>query len=115
MKCCRAISFGIFSLAHSAYTNMQFRDRGAKLRAEARTLVVEYMNSDARCRRGGEGIRTAEIFRRLGLGWFDQPTSTASQQQFWLVALLRELEAEKMIERLPESCPWRLLEPKDKG
>lgn len=44
-----------------------------------------------------KGLKTAEIFRKCGLDWGDQTNATTSQQQFWLVGGLRELEKENRI------------------
>jgi hypothetical protein len=42
------------------------------------------------------------------LDWGDYPNATSSNQQYWVVALVRELEAEGKVERISESGPWRL-------
>lgn len=82
--------------------------KGSAIRAQAKELVLEFMRNDARCSENGEGVRTAPLFRHCGFDWHDQPSAKSSQQQFWLVALLRELEAERAIERPSVSGPWRL-------
>lgn len=42
----------------------------------------------------------------LGLG--GQPTATSTQQNFWLVGLLRTLESEGIVERDVTTKKWRL-------
>lgn len=66
------------------------------------------MNGTEECRKGQAGMKQSEIFRRCGFDWGSYPNATSSNQQYWLVALLRELEAEGVVERLPRSGPWRL-------
>lgn len=38
----------------------------------------------------------------------DYPKAPSTQQQYWAVALLRELESEGMVEQVEEKGPWRL-------
>lgn len=86
-----------------------FERRGNELRKLAKSLVLEFMSSCPSCSPGGNGMRSASIFRECGLDWGDQKSASSSNQQYWLVALLRELELESKIERIVESGPWRLI------
>jgi hypothetical protein len=83
-------------------------ERGAAIRREAKRLVIEFMRSSSACQSGREGLRLAEIFRECGFDWGDYPKATSSNQQYWVVALVRELEAEGKVEQLAPSGPWRL-------
>ena len=86
----------------------EFQARGQALRIEAKALVLEYMQSSSDCQPGKEGIRLSPIFRACGFDWGAYPKATSSNQQYWVVALVRELEAEGKVERVSPSGPWRL-------
>jgi hypothetical protein len=91
---------------HHAMTDFELR--GSELRAQAKALVLEYFRSRPEGRPGREGIRQAQVFHGCGLGWGEYSKATSSNQQYWVVALLRELEAERHIEQVAERGPWRL-------
>ena len=57
------------------------------------------MHNNYSCSKAGKGIKQAEIFRECGLDWGSLENATSSNQQYWIVALLRELEKENMVER----------------
>jgi hypothetical protein len=82
--------------------------RGNRLRAEAKALVLEFMRASDLCQRGEAGMRLAQIFRACGFDWGNYEKATSSNQQYWVVALVRELEAEGKVERVSESGPWRV-------
>lgn len=86
----------------------QFEKRGNDLRVAAKSMVLEFMNSKPKCNRLGEGIKQAHVFRECGLDWGDYKNAESSKQQYWIVALMRELESEGKVERVTESGPWRL-------
>jgi hypothetical protein len=85
-----------------------FEERGNRLRAEAKAIVYEFMRASALCQPGREGMRLAPIFRACGFDWGEYEKATSSNQQYWVVALMRELEAEGKVERVSESGLWRL-------
>ena len=85
-----------------------FQLRGASLRADAKALVYGFMRAMPACRPGGEGMRLSPIFRACGFDWGEYEKATSSNQQYWVVALMRELEAEEKVERISPSGPWRL-------
>ena len=87
---------------------MDFVTRGNNLRAEAKALVYDFMKSSDICQPDKEGMRLSPIFRACGLDWGDRKKATSSNQQYWVVALMRELEAEGKVERVSKSGPWRL-------
>lgn len=86
----------------------QFADEGRVIRDKAKSLVLRFMQSSSLCQPGAEGMRLASICRDCGLDWGDYPKATSSNQQYWVVALVREFEAEGKVERVSESGPWRL-------
>ena len=66
------------------------------------------MNSNSKCKVSGLGMKQAEIFRECGFDWGGYEKATSTHQQYWIVALLRELEAEDKVEQLKSSGHWRL-------
>ncbi|MBY8380047.1 hypothetical protein KXZ64_15735 [Klebsiella pneumoniae] len=58
--------------------------------------------------KNGKGIKQSEVFRLCGFDWGAKPKATSSNQQYWVVALLRELEEDGLVEQIKESGPWRL-------
>lgn len=85
-----------------------FVERGKELRRLAKDLVYDFMRRSPECSPTGEGIRQAVIFRKCGFDWGDYSKASSTNQQYWVVALLRELEAEGWVERVSPSGPWRL-------
>lgn len=87
---------------------IQFEMRGNEIRTHAKSLVLEFMHATAECQPGEEGIKLAQIFKKCGFDWGDYPKTTSSNQQYWVSAIVRELEAEGKVERVSVSGPWRL-------
>ena len=87
---------------------MPFKDRGNEVRKLAKGLVLEFMQAMDDCQLGRAGMKQAQIFRECGFNWGDKLSATSSNQQYWIVALLRELEEEGKVERVSKSGPWRL-------
>lgn len=86
----------------------KFQFLGESLRAQAKSIVIEFIESHPACRADGSGLKQSEIFRACGFDWGERERATSSNQQYWVVALLRELAEEKVIEQMKESGPWRL-------
>jgi hypothetical protein len=82
--------------------------QGCALRELAKRIVTGFMATQPDCRKAGRGMKQSEIFRACGFDWGQQHRSTSSNQQYWLVALLRSLEQEGAVEQVGESGPWRL-------
>ena len=82
---------------------------GTQLRNETKALVYDYMKNTAECAPYAEGVKQAEIFRACGLDWGEYPNATSSNQQYWIVALLRELESEGKVKRNPVTKKWTLV------
>jgi hypothetical protein len=85
----------------------KFKESGKALRNNAKNLVLEYMSMESLCQKDADGIRLSELFRNCGFDWGEYQNATSSNQQYWMVALMRELEKEKKVERL-KSKKWRL-------
>lgn len=81
---------------------------GTDLRIQIKALILDYMRNIPDCASNSEGMKQAEIFRACGLDWGEYPNATSSNQQYWIVALLRELEKEGIIQRDIESKRWRI-------
>jgi hypothetical protein len=86
----------------------KFIEQGKTLREQAKKLVLSFMAFDNECHVSGSGIKQAQIFKRCGFDWGNYEKATSSNQQYWIVGLLRELEAEGKVEQVRISGPWRL-------
>lgn len=86
----------------------KFIEQGKTLREKAKNLVLSFMAFDNECHVSGPGIKQAQIFKRCGFDWGNYEKATSSNQQYWIVGLLRELEAEGKVEQVKISGPWRL-------
>lgn len=82
---------------------------GKKLRLQVKNLVYDFMSNSSDCSASSEGMKQAEIFRACGLDWGDYQNATSSNQNYWIVALLRELEMEGKITRDLNSKKWRII------
>jgi hypothetical protein len=87
---------------------MGYIKKGAEIRDAAKLLVLDYLRHNSDARSNGPGVKQAVICRECGLDWGDFPKATSSNQQYWTVALLKELEATGQILQIRESGPWRL-------
>ena len=86
----------------------KFKTRGKDLREQAKTIVFDFMASHPECQPSSKGLKQAEIFRLCGFDWGRKEKATSSNQQYWVVALLRELAEENRVEQVFESGPWRI-------
>lgn len=86
----------------------KFEKTGEEIRRQTRELILAFMKQGEDCQPGAEGIRQAELFRTCGLDWGEQPTATSTQQNFWIVGLLRTLEGEGIVERDTTTKKWKL-------
>ena len=87
---------------------MSFKSKGEELRNSFKKLVYEYMSTKEECNKFNDGMKQADIFRECGMDWGAKENCTSSNQQYWVVAILRELEEEKKIQRDPSTKKWRL-------
>ena len=82
--------------------------QGYQLRANAKAIVFGFMRKSESCKPDQSGLTQSQIFRECGFDWGDKKAAPSGQQQFWVVALLRELEAEGKVVQVSEHGPWRL-------
>ncbi len=87
----------------------KFETRGNEIRDLCKTLVLEFMQATKECQPGKTGMKQSQIFKNCGFDWGNYPLITASQQQYWIVAILSQLKKEGKVERISKSGPWRLL------
>lgn len=88
-------------------TNMNdYIKEGECLKLQMKEIVLSYMKDTLVCTQ--EGMNTAQLFRACGFDWGPQENATSTNQQYYMVALLRVLEAEGKIQRDPRSKKWRL-------
>lgn len=85
----------------------EYELRGTEIRSLAKNLVMQFMQRNPDCKPNENGLKLAQIFRMCGFDWGEYETSTSSNQQYWVVALVRELEAEGKLERI-QTKHWRL-------
>ena len=82
---------------------------GKNLRLQIKELVYDYMKNSPDCSVFSTGMKQAEIFRECGLDWGDYPNASSTNQNYWLIALLRELEKEGKVTRDTASKKWRMI------
>lgn len=82
--------------------------QGLELRSKAKELAIFALQQHPDGNKNGTGVKQAEVFRLCGLDWGDYPKALSTQQQYWVVALLRELEADGLVEQVEDKGPWRL-------
>ena len=81
---------------------------GKNLRNKIKELVFDFMKNTPECSSNSEGLKQAVIFRECGLDWGEYPNATSTNQQYWIVALLRELESEEKVKRDPVTKRWTI-------
>ena len=87
---------------------MNYVSKGTELRLAIKELVFDYMKNSPDCAVSADGLMQAEIFRQCGLDWGEYSNATSSNQQYWIVALIRELESEGKVQRDVDSKKWRI-------
>lgn len=86
----------------------ELQHQGAELLSKAKELALSVLRTHPDGQKNGKGVKQAEVFRLSGLDWGEKRKATSSNQQYWVVALLRELEDEGLVEQVEEKGPWRL-------
>lgn len=87
---------------------MDYNTSGNELKLKIKDLVFEFMKNSYECKPSGEGLKQADIFRCCGLDWGNQENATSSNQQYWVVGLLRQLEIENKVVRDLNTKKWKL-------
>jgi hypothetical protein len=72
-----------------------YEARGRAIRESAKALVLDYMRAHPECQPGREGIRLSPLFRACGFDWGEYRNATSSNQQYWIVALVRARSGEQ--------------------
>jgi hypothetical protein len=81
-------------------------ERGEKIRELCKSLVLDFMRATPECYVGNsEGMKQSKIFRACGFDFGNYKKATSSNQQYLIVAILRELESENKVEQIKESGP----------
>jgi len=87
----------------------EYKERGAEIRNLCKSLVVHFMKATHDCKPGEAGLTQSEIFRACGFDWGEYKKVTTTNQIYWVVAVLRELESEEKVEQISDGGPWRLI------
>lgn len=82
---------------------------GIELRNKIKELVLDFLKHQPECKPNAPGLKQTVVFRECGLDWGNKKKATSSNQQYWVIAILRELEEEGLIMQDIESNQWRLL------
>lgn len=86
----------------------KFESRGKEIRELCKAVVLEFMQANVECRASSAGMKQSQIFKQCGFDWGSYPSVTSSNQQYWIVAILSDLQKEGKVERVSESGPWKL-------
>ena len=82
---------------------------GIELRSKVKDLVFDFLKQHPECKPNASGLKQTVVFRECGLDWGDKKKATSTNQQYWVNAILRELEEEGLITQDLHSNQWRLL------
>ena len=86
----------------------KFMQSGYYLRRNSKEVVMDYLKSKEECGSHGSGVKLSEIFISCGFGWGEYPNATSTDQQYWVIALMRELEKEGKVQRDAVTNLWKL-------
>ncbi len=86
----------------------KYESRGYEIRNLCKSLVLDFMQATTECQPTGVGMKQSQIFKQCGFDWGAYPSSTSSNQQYWIVAILSELKKEGKVVQISKSGPWRL-------
>lgn len=75
---------------------------------KTKNIVLRFMQKQPNCAIMASGLTQADIFRCCGFSWGYQENATESNQQYWIVACLKELESEKLAQQDVGTKHWRL-------
>src|SRR5262245_61513995 len=65
-------------------TMNDYERRGDRIREDAKALIYEFMRATDLCQSNQAGMTQAQIFKRCGFDWGNQPKNTSSNQQYWV-------------------------------
>ena len=75
---------------------------------KTKNVVLRFMQKQPHCAITARGLTQADIFRYCGFSWGQQENATVSNQQYWIVACLKELESEQLVQQDVGTKFWRL-------
>ena len=75
---------------------------------KTKNVVLRFMQKQPHCAITARGLTQADIFRCCGFSWGQQENATVSNQQYWIVACLKELESEQLVQQDVGTKFWRL-------
>lgn len=75
---------------------------------KTKNVILRFMQKQPHCAITARGLTQADIFRCCGFSWGQQENATVSNQQYWIVACLKELESEQLVQQDVGTKFWRL-------
>jgi len=75
-------------------TEYKYETRGDKIRACAKSLILEFMQATDSCQPGKEGVRLCTIAEKCGL------KDGIKNNTWWVSALLQELKKEGKVDQI---------------
>lgn len=82
---------------------------GLELRNKIKELVFDFIKNNPECTPNSQGIRQTVIFRECGMDWGNKEKATSTNQQYWVIAALRQLEEEGLIIQNRENHCWTMI------
>ena len=67
------------------------------------------MKQQPECKPNASGLKQTVVFRKCGLEWGNKKKATSTNQQYWVIVILREPEEEGLIAQDIQSNQWRLI------
>jgi hypothetical protein len=83
-----------------------YMKEGQEIRNVVKELLINFITSKSE--NYSNGMKTSEIFRGCGFDWGNYENATSTNQNYWIVAALRELESEERIFRDFGTKKWML-------
>ena len=93
---------------------MNHLSKGENIRNQAKQIVLDYMKNTHDCACDSIGKTQTGIFRACGFDWGDQVKAPSTNQQYWVIAILRVLEKENIILQDSDTKKWRMKNTEDK-
>ncbi|MGE0021040.1 MAG: hypothetical protein AB7S72_15310 [Draconibacterium sp.] len=88
----------------------KYSKEGTELRYIIKNLIMRFIKDSPECKSNAEGLRQTVIFRECGMDWGNKRKATSTNQQYWVIAALCELEEEGLIIQDLTNNKWRLSE-----
>jgi hypothetical protein len=81
---------------------------GVVLRNNIKDLIFDFIKHSRECKPNAIGLKQTVIFRECGMDWGNKEKAKSNNQQYWVNAILRQLEEEGLIQQDIKSNQWRL-------